>query len=89
MSGMINMQHDYAQSLAESVDHPAHYGGEDDPYEAIKVTEAWGLNFHLGNALKYLKRGPYKGGLEDLKKARWYLGRYIEMKEAERDQRNL
>ena len=30
------------------VDHPKHYGGEDNPYEAIKVIESWDLNFNLG-----------------------------------------
>jgi hypothetical protein len=61
----------------ESVNHPAHYGG-DTVYEAIKVIEAWGLNFHLGNAVKYICRADRKGNaLEDLKKARWYLDRYI------------
>ena len=41
---------------ADPVNHPAHYGGEDDPYEAIKVIEAWELGFHLGNTLKYIRR---------------------------------
>jgi hypothetical protein len=62
----------------ESVNHPAHYGG-DTPYEAIKVIEAWGLGFHLGNAVKYISRAGKKGSeIEDLKKARWYLDRWIE-----------
>lgn len=26
---------------SEQVDHPAHYGCADNPYEAIKVIEAW------------------------------------------------
>jgi Protein of unknwon function (DUF3310) len=60
------------------VNHPAHYGGEDDPYEAIKVIEAWGLGFNLGNCTKYVARAGKKGGrLEDLKKAAWYLNREI------------
>lgn len=64
--------------VKEAVDHPAHYGGEHDPYEAIKVIEAWGLGFHLGNAVKYLARAGRKGDrLEDLRKARWYLDREI------------
>jgi hypothetical protein len=64
--------------MADAVNHPAHYGGADDPFEAIKVIEAWGLGFHLGNAVKYLRRAGRKGmALEDLKKARWYLDRYI------------
>ena len=36
-----------------AVEHPAHYGGADNPYEAIKVIEAWGLGFCLGNTIKY------------------------------------
>lgn len=62
----------------EAVDHPAHYGGGDNPYEAIRVIEAWGLGFCLGNTVKYIARAGKKGGaLEDLKKARWYLDREI------------
>lgn len=70
----------------EAVDHPAHYGGADDPYEAIKVIEAWGLGFHLGNTVKYISRCGRKAGesvLKDLKKARWYLDRKIELLEKE------
>lgn len=64
--------------MAEAVNHPAHYGGADNPYEAIKVIEAWSLGFNLGNAVKYLSRAGKKGDrLEDLKKARWYLDREI------------
>jgi hypothetical protein len=60
------------------ITHPPHYGGEDDPYEAIKVIEAWKLGFHLGNLLKYVNRAGKKGdALEDLKKAQWYLNREI------------
>ncbi len=61
------------------VDHPRHYGGKDDPYEAIKVIEAWGLGFCLGNTVKYICRAEKKGvPLEDLKKAAWYLNREIQ-----------
>jgi len=70
---------------AEAVDHPAHYGGQDDLYEAIKVIEAWGLGFCLGNTVKYLVRAgkkPGEGLLKDLKKARWYLDREIQRLEA-------
>lgn len=71
--------------MAETVSHPAHYGG-DTTYEAIKVIEAWGLGFHLGNTVKYIARAgvkdPTKYG-EDLEKAAWYLQRYInELKES-------
>lgn len=64
----------------DNVNHPAHYGGANNPYEAIKVVEAWELDFFLGNVLKYVSRAGRKDGatiLEDLKKARWYLERKI------------
>jgi len=67
---------------AERVDHPAHYGGKNDPYEAIKVIEAWKLGFNLGNTVKYISRAERKGApIEDLKKAAWYLAREIENRE--------
>jgi hypothetical protein len=66
----------------KNVNHPSHYGGESNPYEAIKVIEAagHGRGFCLGNALKYILRAGQKEGntfLQDLKKARWYLDRLI------------
>lgn len=63
----------------EVINHPAHYGG-DTPYEAIKVIEAWQLDFCLGNAVKYISRAGKKDPLkevEDLKKAMWYLNHRI------------
>src|SRR5690348_3579146 len=53
--------------MSDKVNHPSHYGSEDNPYEAIKVIEAWGLGFCDGNAVKYLCRWKQKGGVEDLK----------------------
>lgn len=65
--------------MNDPVNHPKHYGGVDDPFEAIKVIEAWRLNFNLGNTVKYIKRAQWKGAMiEDLKKAAWYLNREIE-----------
>lgn len=62
----------------EQIDHPEYYGGADNPYEAIKVIEAWGLGFHLGNAVKYIFRAGKKDqALTDLQKAVWYLQREI------------
>lgn len=67
----------------EQIDHPTHYGGADNPYEAIKVIEAWKLGFNLGNAAKYICRAGSKPGVSeitDLEKARWYLDREIQSK---------
>lgn len=64
--------------MNEAVNHPAHYGGAENPYEAIKVIEAWKLGFCLGNTVKYISRAGKKDDiLQDLKKARWYLDREI------------
>lgn len=65
----------------EQVDHPRHYGGASDPFEAIKVIEAWRLSFCLGSAVKYLCRAGRKPGVDaltDVRKARWYLDREIQ-----------
>ena len=63
------------------VNHPQHYGGKGNKYEAIKVIEAWDLDFCLGNAVKYISRAGKKDPakeLEDLNKAVWYLNRRIQ-----------
>lgn len=72
----------------EMVNHPNHYGGAENVYEAIKVIEAWELGFHLGNTVKYISRAGKKEPdkeLQDLKKALWYLQRKIELIENEKD----
>jgi hypothetical protein len=63
-----------------AVDHPDHYGGADNPYEAIKVIKAWDLGFCLGNTVKYISRAGKKDRnkrIEDLRKAVWYLEQQI------------
>lgn len=71
------------------VDHPPHY--ETGRFECIEVMEeALGReevkDFCLCNAFKYLYRCTRKNGLEDLKKARWYLNRRIEMEEEDEEE---
>jgi hypothetical protein len=66
----------------DPVNHPSHYTfGQ---IEVIEVIEDWNLDYHRGNAVKYIARAPHKGNeLEDLEKAQWYLDRAIEkLKEA-------
>lgn len=67
----------------EAVDGPAHYGGKGSVYEAINVIEAYNCGFLDGNVLKYVLRYKKKNGIEDLKKAQWYLNRLIENEERE------
>ena len=74
-SGVIKMNN-------EMVNHPNHYGGKDNNYEVIKVSEAWGLDkdAYLFNVVKYVARAGKKDPakeLEDLKKAAFYLDRKI------------
>jgi hypothetical protein len=68
--------------MDEKVDHPDHYGGDNNPYEAIKIIEALGLDFHLGNVVKYISRAGKKSEnvLEDMQKAKWYLDRWLEIR---------
>ena len=65
----------------ENVNHPAHYGGVNNPYEVIKIIEHYDLNFSLGNVLKYTLRAGKKHDdteIEDLEKAVFYLNRHLE-----------
>lgn len=60
--------------MTERVNHPAHYQSE--KMEVIDVIEAFDLNFHMGNAIKYILRAGKKGNRnEDIDKAIWYLQR--------------
>ena len=59
-----------------AVDHPSHYTR--GTIEVIDYIEDQGLNFNLGNAVKYISRAGFKGNIiEDQKKAIWYLQREI------------
>lgn len=66
----------------DPVNHPAHYclGG----IEVLDAIEAWKLPYHLGNVVKYIARAGIKSPdtlVQDLKKAQFYLNRYIALKE--------
>lgn len=65
------------ESPVDPVNQPPHYkiGG----IETIDFIEAKGLNYRLGNVVKYITRAEHKGSRkEDLQKALWYLQREIE-----------
>lgn len=67
---------------ADNVNHPKHYQSKSG-LETIDVIEAFtedlvgGEATNTGNVLKYMCRWKSKNGLEDLKKAKWYLDRLI------------
>lgn len=74
----------YSNSIPDSqkgdpVNHPAHYTAAS--IEVIDFLEAWNLPFHLANAIKYICRAGRKDKnktVEDLRKAVWYVNRYID-----------
>ena len=75
--------------MSDMINHPQHYTlGK---IEVIEFIEDKGLNFNLGNVVKYVARAGHKKSsgksvdakaLEDLKKAQWYLNREISSREA-------
>lgn len=69
----------------EKINHPSHYNaGKIEVIEFIE-DQGFGAGFCLGNAIKYIARAGKKDPkalIEDLKKARWYLSRHIEILEA-------
>lgn len=65
----------------DNINHPLHYGGSENPFEAIKIIDYYNLDFSLGNVIKYVLRAGQKNGNtmeQDLKKAKWYLEHYLE-----------
>jgi hypothetical protein len=60
----------------DPVNHPRHYTSHPSGIECIQITEH--MNFNVGSAVKYLWRADLKNGLEDLKKAEWYVKREIQ-----------
>lgn len=77
---------DHHEFGPEMVDHPNHYGGEDNPYEHQKVMHAIGMDHdaYLYQCTKYLWRMGKKTGApnaQDLRKALWYLQKRIELEE--------
>lgn len=76
------------ESKDDSVNHPSHYTqGNIETIEYIedKLTDEQLEGYFAGNIIKYISRYKYKNGIEDLKKARWYLDRMIKKLEEKRD----
>jgi len=71
----------YFFKMNDMVNHPPHYksGG----IETIDFIEAKELPYHLGNVVKYISRAGIKSHcpIEDLRKAQWYLNRYVQLME--------
>ena len=71
-----------ARNGLDMVNHPSHYKAKNG-MEVIEVIEAFTANLkgyeaiYTGKVIKYICRWKEKNGLEDLKKAQWYLNRLI------------
>ena len=69
------------ESNVDMVNHPSHYtqGGIEciDCIKSATVGKVGIEAFCVGNAIKYLFRYEEKNGIEDVKKARWYIDRLI------------
>ena len=72
-----------ADMQSEMVDHPPHYNQSGiECIDAIMAATDEVFEYYLqGNIIKYLWRYRYKNGVEDLKKAQWYLSKLINVKE--------
>lgn len=70
-----------ALEKTDNVNHPSHYNS--GKFEVIDIIDEFGKDyngangFRFGNIVKYVLRAKHKNGVEDLKKARWYLDRLI------------
>ena len=73
--------------MTDNVNHPSHYNaGTMETIDVIQgaMTLEEFRGFLKGNIIKYISRAEHKNGVEDLKKARWYLGKLI--KTAKKDE---
>lgn len=77
---------DAIDSQFDSVSRPAHYA-EGRKYEPKDVIRDWGLNFNVGSAVEYCSRhGKKDDAIQDLEKAREFIGFEIDALKAERDE---
>ena len=82
---------DTMDNTVDVVNKPPHYNtsGLECIDAMAAMVEDSDVSAHIAycwqNSFKYLWRWPYKNGLEDLKKARWYLDRIMKDMEGERE----
>ena len=74
--------------VTDPVNHPSHY--ETGKFECIDVMkEALGdsvvKDFCIANSFKYIYRHKRKNEIEDIKKAKWYIDKYLELEENKND----
>ena len=71
--------------MADNVNKPPHYNQSGiECVDAIQAATGDGFEYYLqGNIIKYMWRYRYKNGIEDLRKAQWYLNKLIEVNDAD------
>jgi hypothetical protein len=77
LPGFHAQRYIWIEPMADDPTNPDYYrqGG----IETADFIAAKRLDFFEGNAVKYLTRWRQKGGVEDLKKARWYINKLVEL----------
>jgi len=78
-------EYEIPEPVPDNIEKPAHYtagGIETINYIKVKLTPEQFEGFCIGSVIKYVSRYRFKGGLEDLKKAAWYLNKIISIKES-------
>lgn len=78
----------YNAIKGDNVNHPSHY--ETGKFECFDVMrEVFGddsvKDFCIANTFKYIYRHKRKNGIEDIKKAKWYIDKYLELEENKND----
>jgi hypothetical protein len=73
----------------DRVNKPTHYQGTIEAIDAIEASMPLQqqMGYLKGNVMKYIIRWDRKNGLEDLKKAQWYLNRMIDKQEKHENQK--
>lgn len=77
--------------MSDMVNHPAHYQMQNG-MEVIDIIESVTSELSgieavcVGNTIKYIARFKHKNGLEDLKKASWYLNKLISIEEGKKNE---
>jgi len=77
----MKMRLEQEEQNQDMVNSPAHYNKAGiETIDALEAMLTNGFDYYLqGNIVKYLWRYRYKNGVEDLKKAQWYLNKLIEV----------
>lgn len=70
---LTSISSNVSSKVSSTLSRPAHYGGEDNPFEAIKIIHHYNLNFNLGNIIKYtLRCGKKDDAIKELEKIKQY-----------------